>query len=66
VSRPAANIIYRRLPDEAKGGDVFDAVSLGLAVVAYVAKNLQKRAEVRTLYALQAAAGGEPAEDGAP
>lgn len=67
VSKPAANIVYRRLPDEAKGGDLIDLVSLGLAVVGYVAKNLQKRAEVRTLYALQAAAGGDaPAEEPTP
>lgn len=67
VSKPAANIVYRRLPDEAKGGDLIDIVSLGLAVVGYVAKNLQRRAEVRTLYALQSAAGGEgPAEEPAP
>jgi hypothetical protein len=66
VAKPAASIVYRRLPDEAKGGDLIDVVSLGLAVVGYVAKNLQRRAEVRTLYALQAAAGAEAPGDAVP
>jgi len=57
VSKPAANIIYRRLPDEAKGGDVVDLLALGMAVVGYVAKNLSHRARVRSILALQAQQG---------
>jgi hypothetical protein len=59
VSRPATNIVYRRLPDDAKGGDVIDLFALGLAVVAYVGKNLQRRAAVRTHLRLQAEQGME-------
>lgn len=55
VSRPAANLIYRRLPDEAKSGDVVDVIALGMALVAYVGKNLQWRAHVRSAQQL-----GEP------
>jgi hypothetical protein len=57
VSRPATNIVYRRLPDEAKGGDVIDLFALGLAVAAYLGKNLQRRAMVRTHLRLQAEQG---------
>jgi hypothetical protein len=66
VSRPAANIVYRRLPDEAKGGDLIDVVSLGLALVGYGAKNMQRRAQLRTVLQLQETAQGTgPAgEDG--
>ena len=59
VSRPATNIVYRRLPDDAKGGDVIDLFALGLAVAAYLGKNLQRRAVVRTQLRLQAEQGGE-------
>jgi hypothetical protein len=57
VSAPAANIVYRRLPDDAKGGDLIDLFALGLAVVGYVVKNVQYAAELRTLRQLQAAQG---------
>lgn len=57
VSRPATNIIYRRLPDDAKGGDVIDLFALGLALVAYASKNLQRRAQVRTMLQLKAEQG---------
>ena len=60
VSRPAANIVYRRLPDDAKSGDVIDLFALGLAVVAYFGKNLQQRAAVRTHLRLQAEQGEAP------
>lgn len=57
VARPATNIVYRRLPDDAKSGDVIDLFALGTALVAYFAKNLQRRAQVRTHLALQAQQG---------
>jgi hypothetical protein len=57
VSRPATNIVYRRLPDDAKSGDVIDLFALGLAVAAYLGKNLQRRAIVRTHLRLQAEQG---------
>jgi hypothetical protein len=64
VTRPATNILYRRLPDEAKGGDAVDLIALGLALVGYVGKNLHKRARVRTSIALQAQQAAEHAPDG--
>lgn len=57
ISRPAANIVYRRLPDDAKGGDVIDVIGLGMALVAYVGKNLQWRAQVRAIRQQQETAG---------
>jgi hypothetical protein len=62
VAEPAANLVYRRLPDDAKSGDLIDLFALGTALVAYVAKNLQHRAELRTLRQLQAAQGIQPEE----
>lgn len=57
IAAPAANIVYRRLPDEARGGDVIDIMALGLAVAGYVGKNLQHRAQIRAVRRLQAAQG---------
>ena len=66
VARPASNIVYRRLPDEAKGGDVIDVLMLSLALVGYVAKTLQQRAELRTALALHAAQGMDPTGEAGP
>jgi hypothetical protein len=57
VSKPAANLIYRRLPDEAKGGDVIDLALLGLALLGYVTKSLGMRNELRAIRQQQEAAG---------
>jgi hypothetical protein len=57
ISGPAANIVYRRLPDDAKGGDVIDVIGLGMALVAYVGKNLQWRAQLRAVRQQQELAG---------
>lgn len=57
VSKPAASIIYRRLPDDAKGGDIIDLIALGLALVGYLAKSLSYRANVRAIRQQQEAAG---------
>ncbi|WP_405889585.1 hypothetical protein OG762_52490 (plasmid) [Streptomyces sp. NBC_01136] len=57
VSKPAANIIYRRLPDDAKGGDVIDLLALGLALVGYLAKSLSYRANLRAIRQQQETAG---------
>jgi hypothetical protein len=57
IARPATSLIYRRLPDEAKGGDAIDLIGLGMALVAYVGKNLQWRAQVRAVRQQQEAAG---------
>lgn len=57
VARPAANIVYRRLPDQAKGGDVIDIMALGLALVGYLGKSLGRRAQLRTVRQLQEAQG---------
>jgi hypothetical protein len=63
VSAPAANIVYRRLPDDAKGGDVIDLFALGLALVGYVGKNLALRAQLRTERQLQEAQGITPEQE---
>jgi hypothetical protein len=57
ISGPAANIVYRRLPDDAKGGDVIDVIGLGMALVAYVGKQLQWRAQLRAVRQQQELAG---------
>lgn len=57
VARPATNIVYRRLPDEARGGDVIDIMALGLALAGYVGKSLSRRAQLRAIRDLQAAQG---------
>lgn len=57
VARPATSIIYRRIPDDAKGGDVIDLIALGLALLAYVGKSTSKRAEVRAYAEFQATQG---------
>jgi hypothetical protein len=57
IAEPAANLVYRRVPEEARGGDILDLFQLGLAVAGYVGKNLQRRAQLRTALNLQAAQG---------
>lgn len=57
IAAPAANIVYRRLPEEARGGDVIDIIALGLAVAGYVGKNLKVRAQIRGVRQLQEAQG---------
>jgi hypothetical protein len=64
ISAPAANIVYRRLPEEARGGDVVDIMALGLALAGFVGKNLQHRAQIRAVRRLQAAQGIEVKADG--
>lgn len=49
IAEPAANLIYRRLPDEARGGDTIDVIQLGLGLVAYVGRQLQLRVALRHL-----------------
>lgn len=65
VARPATNIVYRRLPDEARGGDVIDLMALALALAGYVGKSLSRRAQVRTLRNLQAQQGIDVPGEGA-
>ena len=51
MSNPASRLIYRRLPEDAKGGsDPIDLLQLGVAIAGYVAKNLQLRARLRAQY----------------
>lgn len=64
VAEPAANLVYRRLPDDAKSGDMIDLFALGMALVGYVGKNLQQAREIRTARQLQAAQGIQ-ADEGA-
>lgn len=49
ISDPAARVIWRRVPAEARTGDMIDLVVLGLAVLGYVAKSLDQRAMVRQM-----------------
>jgi hypothetical protein len=53
VASPAANMIYRRLPDDAKHGDLIDLLVLGTALVGYLGKAAARRREVRAMYAQQ-------------
>lgn len=49
IAIPAAGLLYRRLPDEAKDSDTLDLLGLALGVAAYVGKNLRRKAELRVL-----------------
>lgn len=60
VARPVTNLVYRRLPEEARGGDAIDLIALGLALAGYVGKNLQRRAVLRAY--LQENGGGASPE----
>jgi hypothetical protein len=53
VAAPAANMIYRRLPDDAKHGDLIDLMVLGAALVGYVGKVAARRRELRAVLAQQ-------------
>lgn len=57
VAEPTASLVYRRLPDDAKSGDVIDLFALGLAIVGYVGRNLAEARELRTARHLQAVQG---------
>lgn len=57
VSQHAANIVYRRLPDEAKGGDIVDLMGLGLALLGYVGKSMRRRDRLRAVRQQQEAQG---------
>jgi hypothetical protein len=57
IAAPVANIVYRRLPDEARGGDVIDIMALALALAGYVGKNLKQKSQIRAVRQLQAAQG---------
>jgi hypothetical protein len=47
ISGPASRIVYRRLPDEARDSDALDLFGIGLAIAAYVAKQLKLKADLR-------------------
>jgi hypothetical protein len=57
IGEPAAALVYRRLPEEARGSDAMDMLQLGLAVLGYLGKNLRMRAEIRARRAMQADLG---------
>lgn len=62
ISSPASRLIYRRLPDDAKGGsDPIDLLQLAVAVAGYVAKNLQLRGRLKAANQLDEAAEESPA-----
>lgn len=65
VARPATSIIYRRLPDDAKSGDVIDLLAVAFAVVGYLGKSMARRAELRAVLAHQEAQGINVHEQGA-
>lgn len=46
ISTPAARVIWRRLPEEARSSDTVDLVVLALAVIGYVAKNVDLKWEL--------------------
>lgn len=49
LAAPASRILYRRLPEEAKGSDTVDLFTLGLALIGYVGKQLHRKAAIRKL-----------------
>jgi hypothetical protein len=49
MSEPAARILYRKLPEEARDSDALDLFGLGLALAAYIGKNLKRKAALRAL-----------------
>ena len=62
ISNPASRLIYRALPEDAKGGsNPIDLLQLGVAIAGYVAKNLQIRSRIRAQYQLDQADGETPA-----
>lgn len=63
ISAPAASLIYRRLPDAARGSDAMDFLQLGLGLIGYVGKNVKLRSEFRARRRLQDAYNITP-EDG--
>ncbi|MGW3921354.1 hypothetical protein [Streptomyces sp. NPDC005093] len=51
ISRPAARLLYRRLPGEARDSDAIDLFGLALALGAYLVKNFRARSTLRELQA---------------
>jgi hypothetical protein len=47
ISAPAARIIWRRLPEDAKGSDPIDILHMALGVAGYVGKNMAVRRRLR-------------------
>lgn len=64
ISDPASRVIWRRVPAEARTGDMVDLVVLGLAVLGYVAKSLDRRATVRQMQHVVETAQADPAAAG--
>ena len=60
IAEPAANLVYRRVPEEARGGDALDLIQLALAVAGYVGKNVQRRSLIRAHRLAAQVAGEEP------
>ena len=60
IAEPAANLVYRRVPEEARGGDALDLIQLALAVAGYVGKNIQRRSVIRAHRLAAQVAGEEP------
>lgn len=62
IAEPAASLIYRRLPDAARGSDAMDLFQLGLGLLGYLGKNIKLRGEIRTRRHLQDAYNITPEE----
>jgi hypothetical protein len=61
ISAPASRIIWRRLPDDAKGSDTIDLLQLTLGIAGYLGKNLKTQREIRRAAELDQAAGEDAA-----
>jgi hypothetical protein len=61
IAAPASRILYRRLPDEAKGTDTLDLFGMALAVAGYLAKHLRLKAGLKQLRALDHGPAEQPA-----
>jgi hypothetical protein len=66
VANPATSLLYRRIPDEARGGDVIDLIALALALAGYLGKSAAAAKQHRTMRQLQEQAGvaEAPADQG--
>lgn len=60
IAEPAASLVWRRVPADARGGDAMDILQLSLAIAGYVGKNVKRRAEIRAARRFMAESGYEP------
>jgi hypothetical protein len=47
IAGPAASLVWRRIPAEARSSDLVDVIQLGFALFGYVSKNFAHRQDIR-------------------